>query len=321
MIQLFGAASEPLYNWHAPPHNSHFPCSKPLTRLMGDVETFQFLDSWWGQILELAHAVPRALGTENEGSRYETRLGIGICPGLAPFSPRSHFTPYQFFLRTLPLIIFTWLCVLGSTSRAKEHYQIIEKPCGFIASKKKNDLLHILNLKKSCKLVFQEENLKEKKNILRSGITRSSQANTSAKLPMRSPRGCQTSQGHCELWVWAGAGRGHVPRARLLHLPRSSTGSQENIGIPSRCSSGQMHICTLDISKGRTWPLNLINQLYQFPNITHNAFNNTLCLFTQIIELRKHDQTALAVQAITLLGLCGRPRSHHFGKNNNSYLL
>ena len=25
-----------------------------------------------------------------------------------------------------------------------------------------------------------------------------------------------------------------------------------------------MHICTLDISKGRTWPLNLINQLYQF---------------------------------------------------------
>ena len=54
-------------------------------------------------------------------------------------------------------------------------------------------------------------------------------------------------------------------------------------------------------------------------NITHNAFNNTLSL-TQTIELRKHDQTALAVQAITLLVFV-KTRSYHFRKNNNLYLF
>lgn len=64
------------------------------------------------------------------------------------------------------------------------------------------NLQHILDLEKNRAIFcfFQEENLKEKKNIWRSSASLgSSQANTSARLPMRSP--LRTSNKSRSLWT------------------------------------------------------------------------------------------------------------------------
>lgn len=69
--------------------------------------------------------------------------------------------------------------------------------------------------KKSCNfLFFQEENLKEKKNIWRSSASLgSSQANTSARLPMRSP--LRTSNKSRSLWTVSTTAAG-VPGPRCI---------------------------------------------------------------------------------------------------------
>lgn len=140
----------------------------------------------------------------------------------------------------------SWGLLLGNLTLDKAHYKIIEAPRRFIASKKKkmDDLLHILNFKKTIMQtsIFQEENLKEKKNIWRfSASPGSSQANMSAKLPMRSPR--RMSNKSRSLWtVSMAVARGfQVPRAHLhLHLQQAlKIPLAKEHCISSRCSSGQ----------------------------------------------------------------------------------
>lgn len=215
-----GLPSEPLQLACPSPQ---FPlCSKPLTSdwwvwCRNIPVSWLLMGTTWNWAPQASPELPGGL---SQVARYETRLGIGIAPWLGlslpdPISP----LPTSFSWEHCLLDHFHMTLCLGVyIHRAKEHYQIIEKPCGFIASKKekKNDLLHILNLKKSCKpLFFRKRIWREKKNIWRSSASPgSSQANTSAKLPMRPPR--RMSNKSRSLWTvsMAGAGRGHVPRAR-----------------------------------------------------------------------------------------------------------
>lgn len=158
----------------------------------GCEQIIQLLASWSGRLGSGKCAIPRApQGMEPAGLLWTWHYTIAWL--LSCQVPSSHFLT-SFPEKTSSLITPTWLFVLESASveltSDKAHCQMIEKPCKLFASKnKKRQSAFKLQKPIMQTSVFQEENLKEKKNIWRSSASPgSSQANMSAKPPMRSPR-------------------------------------------------------------------------------------------------------------------------------------
>lgn len=139
--------------------------------------------------------------------------------------PSSHF-PTSFPEKTSSLItptwfFFSWNLLLWSFSQTKHVCQMIEKPCRLFASKiKKGNLLHMLNFKnQSCKLMFFRKRIWRRRRI--SGDPRHHQG-TVRQIWVQSSKwgllsGCQTSQGHCELWVWQQAAGSVCPGLSTWH--------------------------------------------------------------------------------------------------------
>ena len=184
----------------------------------------------------------------SQAARCETRLGtapwLGSFLSQIPFShsPTS-FSWEHCFLYHFHMTFCLGVCIHRAWPQTKNTIKLLKSHVDLLLLKRKRKRRSAayFRLKKIMQTsVFQEENLKEKKNIWRSSASPgSSQANTSAKLPMRSPR--RMSNKSRSLWTvsMAGAGRGHVPRARL-HVPRvlQILLAREHC-IPSRCSFGQ----------------------------------------------------------------------------------
>lgn len=209
MIQPFGAA--PLSPLQLACPSPQFPlCSKPLTSdwwvwCRNIPVSWLLMGTTWNWAPCCAQS---SLGDWVRLPAMKQDSALALLPGLAPFSPRSHFpTPLPVFPEnTASLIIFTWLCVLGSTSiEPKNTIKLLKSHVDLLLLKrKKNDLLHILNLKKSCKPLFFRKRIWRRRRI--SGDPRHHQGAV-RQIRVQSCQwgllgGCQTSQGHCELWVW-----------------------------------------------------------------------------------------------------------------------
>lgn len=224
----------------------------------------QLLASWSGWLGSGACAMPRARqGMEPAGLLWTWHYTVAW---LLSFQvPSSHF-PTSFPAKSSSLITPTWLFVLESASveltSDKAHSQMIEKPCRLFASKKGN-LLHMLNFKnQSYKLLFFRKRIWRRRRI--SGDPRHHQGAV-RQIWVQSSQwgllgGCQTSQGHCELWVWQQAlcAQGPPPDMSSKHPI-----SKRTLHFKQMFLWSGMHIYTFDTSKGRTWPLDLINQLDQ----------------------------------------------------------
>lgn len=153
----------------------------------------------------------------------------------------------------------------------KEHCQINEKPCWLIVfkrEKRKNSAAHFRLIKTIMQLsgfFFSRKRIWRRRRI--SGDPRHHQG-TVRQIWVQGCqrgllRGCQTSQGHCELWVQ----EQQVFRAQgTPPLPVSSTDSISESAqhFQQMFFWSGMHIYSLDTSKDETWPLNLINQLFWF---------------------------------------------------------
>lgn len=140
----------------------------------------------------------------------------------SPIFPLPHqFSWEDFLFNHSHMIFFSWNLLLWSFSQTKHVCQMIEKPCRLFASKiKKGNLLHMLNFKnQSCKLMFFRKRIWRRRRI--SGDPRHHQG-TVRQIWVQSSKwgllsGCQTSQGHCELWVWQQAAGSVCPGLSTWH--------------------------------------------------------------------------------------------------------
>lgn len=181
--------------------------------------------------------------------------------------------PYWFFLRTLlpESLSCDSLSWVGSASVERYfrqiHCQSIKNPCVFSASGKKTGvLLHIVNLKNShANLRFSGREFEGEEEYLEIlGITREQSGKYECKAANEV-----SSADVKQVKVTVNCEYGKSQQVQCAQGPPPPLASSKDPISKrtlhfkqTRLWSG-IHIYTLDISKGRTWPLNLINQLYQ----------------------------------------------------------